>query len=193
MEARDSRFAIRLLPSMTDFAFLMPILYLFGRMDGMQTLLSDCDTGWHIRTGQWIANNHMVPMRDLFSYSKPDGVWYAWEWISDLLFAWLNAHGGLAAVALLAILIISITFTIVFRLARRKSNAIVAILITMVAAAASSIHWLARPHLFTLLFLALFYARWSAFARVKRSISGRCRRQPRCGPISTADSWWESS
>jgi hypothetical protein len=147
-----------MLPSMTDFAFLMPILYLFGRMGGMRTLLSDGDTGWHIRTGQWIAGNHMVPMRDLFSYSKPDGVWYAWEWLSDLLFAWLNAHGGLAAVAMMAILIISTTFSIVFRLARRNSNAIVAILITMVAAAASSIHWLARPHLFTLLFLALFYA-----------------------------------
>jgi hypothetical protein len=146
-----------MLPSMTDFAFLMPILYLFGRMGGMQTLLSDCDTGWHIRTGQWIANNHMIPMRDLFSYSKPGEVWYAWEWISDLLFAWLHAQGGLAAVTMLAILIISITFTLVFRLARRNSNAIVAILLTTIAAAASSIHWLARPHLFTLLFLALFY------------------------------------
>ena len=32
-----------------------------------------------------------------------------------------------------------------------------AISVTMLAAAASSIHWLARPHLFTLLFLVLFY------------------------------------
>jgi hypothetical protein len=32
-----------------------------------------------------------------------------------------------------------------------------AIWVTMVAAAASSIHWLARPHLFTLFFLVLFY------------------------------------
>ena len=46
---------------MTDFAFLMPIVFLFGRMDGMQNLLGDCDTGWHIRTGQWIAANHMIP------------------------------------------------------------------------------------------------------------------------------------
>src|SRR5215471_18799801 len=76
MEARNSQLAIKLLPSMTDFAFLMPILYLFGRMGGMQTLLSDCDTGWHIKTGQWIARSRMVPMRDLFSYSKPDGIWY---------------------------------------------------------------------------------------------------------------------
>ena len=158
MEARNSRFVIKLLPSMTDFAFLMPILYLFGRMGGMQTLLSDCDTGWHIRTGQWIASNRLVPVRDLFSFSKPEGIWYAWEWLSDLLFSWLYARGGLAGIALTSILIISVTFTIVFRQARLNSNAIIAILVTMTAAAASSIHWLARPHLFTLLFLALFCA-----------------------------------
>ncbi len=157
MEAQNSRIAIRLLPSMTDFAFLMPIIFLFGRMDGMQNLLGDGDTGWHIRTGEWIAANHVVPVRDLFSYSKPEGVWYAWEWASDLILAWLNTHGGLAMVALGAILIISITFTLLFRLARRQSNAIVAIVVTMASAAASSIHWLARPHLFTMLFLVLFY------------------------------------
>jgi hypothetical protein len=45
---------------------------------------------------------------------------------------------------------------LLFRLARRKSNAIVALVVTMVAAAASSVHWLARPHLITILFLVLF-------------------------------------
>ena len=188
MKTRNSQFAIRLLPSMTDFAFLMPILYLFVRMGGMQTLLSDCDTGWHIRTGQWIASNHMVPTRDLFSYSHPDGVWYAWEWLSDLLFSWLNSHGGLAAVSLAAILTISITFTIVFRLARRNSNAILAILLTMVTGAASSIHWLARPHLFTLLFLALFYAALERARTGQSKYFGRCRRQLSYGRTSMADS-----
>src|SRR5580658_11246128 len=158
MQASNSRIAIKLLPSMTDFAFLMPIAFLFGRMDGMQSLLGDCDTGWHIRTGEWIAANHVVPVHDLFSYSKPDGVWFAWEWLSDLSFAWLNAHGGLAAIALAAVLLISAVFAILFRLALRKSNAIIAIAVTMAAAAGSSIHWLARPHLFTLLFAVLFYA-----------------------------------
>jgi hypothetical protein len=158
MPANNSKFPIKLLPSMLDFAFLMPIVFLFGRMDGMQSLLGDCDTGWHIRTGEWIAANRMVPAHDLFSYSKPDGIWFAWEWLSDLCFAWLNGHGGLAAVGLAAILLISTVFAFLYLLVRRKSNAIIAILVTMAAAAASSIHWLARPHLFTLLFVVLFYA-----------------------------------
>jgi len=51
MDARRSNPAIKLLPSLTDFAFLMPMVFLFGRMEGAKTLLGDCDTGWHIRTG----------------------------------------------------------------------------------------------------------------------------------------------
>jgi hypothetical protein len=171
MDLRRSNPAIKLLPSLTDFAFLMPIVFLFGRLEGAKTLLEDGDTGWHIRTGDWILANHAVPTRDLFSFSKPGGPWYAWEWLSDAIWAWLNSHGGLALVALASVLLVSATFTVVFRLARRKSNPIVALAVTMVAAACSSMHWLARPHLFTFLFVALFYA---ALERVR---SG----QPRWG------------
>src|SRR4051794_2597710 len=158
MEAARNQFAVRFLPSLTDFAFLMPMAFLFGRMDGVKTLLSDCDTGWHIRTGEWILAHGRVPAQDMFSFSKPGQPWFAWEWLSDVLFAKLFASGGLESVVLFAILMISVTFTALYMVVRRKSNPVIAIVITMVAAAASSIHWLARPHLFTLLFLVLFYA-----------------------------------
>jgi len=157
MENRSSQFAIKWLPSMTDFAFLMPIVFLFGRMEGVKTLLSDCDTGWHIRTGEWIVSNHLVPTHDLFSFSKPGGVWFAWEWLSDVIFAGLSGVWGLRGVVMLSVLLLSFTFTALFLLARRKANPITAIAVTIVAAAASSVHWLARPHLFTLLFVILFY------------------------------------
>jgi len=149
-------FALKLMPSFQDFAFLMPMAFLFGRMDVVKTHFSDCDTGWHIRTGEWIAANHAIPARDIFSFSKAGDPWFAWEWLSDVLMAWLNAHGGLRTVALFAILLLSAIFVLLFRLVRRKANPVVAIAITMLAAAAASIHWLARPHLFTMLFLVLF-------------------------------------
>jgi hypothetical protein len=157
MEAQHSQFAVKCLPSLTDFAFLMPMAFLFGRMDGVQTLLSDGDTGWHIRTGDWIVANHLVPTHDVFSFSKPGGIWFAWEWLSDVIFAGLNHLGGLRAVVLFSLLLLSVTFTLLFRLVLRHSNPVTGIVITMVAAAASSVHWLARPHLFTLLFLVLFF------------------------------------
>jgi hypothetical protein len=158
MEASSSKFVIRLLPSLKDFAFLMPIVFLFGRMDGVKTLLSDCDTGWHIRTGEWILQHGWVPARDVFSFSKPGAPWYAWEWLTDVLFARITHLGGLQLLVLFSILMLSATFTALFLLVQRKSNPVIAVAITMLAAAASSIHWLARPHLFTLFFVVVFYA-----------------------------------
>jgi hypothetical protein len=157
MDAKQSQFAIKVLPSMTDLAFLMPIVFLFGRMEGLKTLLSDCDTGWHIRTGEWIMAHHGVPTHDIFSFSKPDSAWFAWEWLSDVIWAFLHNHGGLASVACFAILLLSLTFAILFKLVRRKANAIVAVVVTMLAATASSVHWLARPHLLTLFFVVVYY------------------------------------
>jgi hypothetical protein len=172
MQAQRSQLVLRLMPSFADFAFLMPVAFLFGRMAGAQTLLGDCDTGWHIRTGQWIAANHWVPARDIFSFSKPGAPWYAWEWLSDVLFAWIHSHGGLRALVIFAILLLCTTFLILYRLVLRNSNAIVAIFLTMIAAAASSIHWLARPHLFTLLFVVLFYGALENVRAGKTRIAG---------------------
>jgi hypothetical protein len=171
MKAR-SQFAVKFLPSLADFAFLMPMAFLFGRMNGAKTLLGDCDTGWHIRTGEWILANGWVPMKDIFSFSKPDAQWFAWEWLSDVAFAKINALGGLQLLVMCAILMLSITFAALFLLVKRKSNAVIAVLITMLACAGSSIHWLARPHLFTLLFLVLFYAGLERVAEGRGRIFG---------------------
>jgi hypothetical protein len=155
--AERAPFALKLMPSFLDMAVLAPVAFLFGRMDGVKTLLSDCDTGWHIRTGQWIAAHHAVPMQDIFSFSKPGNPWFAWEWLCDVLFGFLNAVGGLQAVAFLSILLLCATFGLLYRITRSKSNALIAICVTSLALPVASIHWLARPHLFTMLFAVLFY------------------------------------
>jgi len=172
MRTQSAPLFLKLWPSFGDLAFLAPIALLFGHMNGARTLLSDCDTGWHIRTGEWIMAHHAVPVRDIFSYSKPGDPGYAWEWLSDVVFAWLNGHGGLRGVVLFSVLLLSLTFTLLFRLVRGKSNLIVAILITVLAAVASSVHWLARPHLFTLLFLVLFYTALEHVKEGKERLAG---------------------
>ncbi|MDQ1473649.1 MAG: hypothetical protein QOJ99_5129 [Bryobacterales bacterium] len=149
----------RLLPSIADFSWLIPILFLFGRMNGLTTLLGDGDTGWHIRTGQWILANGRVPRQDIFSFTRPGQTWYAWEWLSDVLMGWLHQTGGMQAVLLGAILLICLTFGLVYRMILRKSGSVlISFVLTAIAAAGSSIHWLARPHLFTMLFLVVFYS-----------------------------------
>jgi hypothetical protein len=149
----------RLLPSIGDFAWLIPIVFLFGRMNGARTLLGDGDTGWHIRTGEWILAHGRVPREDIFSFTRPGQPWFAWEWLSDIAMGWLHRTGGMQAVLLGAIVLICLTQALLYRLIRRKCGSVlIAFVLTWIAAAGSSIHWLARPHLFTMLFLIVFYS-----------------------------------
>ncbi|HPQ16415.1 MAG TPA: hypothetical protein PLP04_14380 [Bryobacteraceae bacterium] len=147
------------LPSLTDLAFVMPMILVFSRLGGAKHLLLDGDTGWHIRAGDWIRENGRVPDRDIFSYTMPDEPWFAWEWLWDVIFSWLHANWGMAAVVAASMLVISVTSALLYRLVRRKcSNVLIAIGVVFLVNAASTIHWLARPHLFTLLFLVVFYS-----------------------------------
>jgi len=149
----------RLMPSLTDVAFLLPIVFLFSRMEGMRTLLADGDTGWHIRTGEWILAHHQIPHQDIFSFTMPNGPWYAWEWLWDVGAAVLFQHWGLGAVALASLFIICLTFALLFRVVNRAcGNPLIAIGLAVLAASGSTIHWLARPHLVTMLFTAVFVA-----------------------------------
>ncbi len=146
----------RFLPSLTDLAFLMPIFFIFLKMGGAPALLGDGDTGWHIRTGEWILNHHQVPVADMFSFSRPGAPWFAWEWLWDVMFALLSRAGGLAAVVLASTLVVCLTSVALFRLVRRKcDNGLVAIAVTLLATGGCAVHWLARPHLFTFLFFAV--------------------------------------
>lgn len=121
---------------------------------GWQSLLADGDTGWHIRTGQYILDNHAVPTQDLFSFSRAGAPWFAWEWLTDVIYALLFAVAGLKGIVLLAGLMIALFATIVLRYTLwRGANALVAAVTTLLAVGAASMHFLARPHLFTLVLL----------------------------------------
>jgi hypothetical protein len=159
MSKQTSSPAWRCLPSLTDVAFVLPFVLLFARLGGVSFLLQDCDTGWHIRTGEWILRNGRIPDRDIFSFTKAGEPWFAWEWLWDVIFGWMHQHWGLVAVVMASILAISVTTAMLYRLTRRKCpNVLIAFGVTFLAVGAFSIHWLARPHLFTILFAVIFYS-----------------------------------
>jgi hypothetical protein len=144
-----------LAPSVTDCFFIALILWLFVYgVSGWIALLGDGDTGWHIRTGQYILEHHTVPTRDLFSFSRPGAPWFAWEWLTDVTYALCFRMAGLKAIVLLSGVMIALFATVVLRYTIwRGANPLVAALTTLLAVGASSMHFLARPHLFTLLLL----------------------------------------
>jgi hypothetical protein len=142
-----------LVPSICDCFFMALVSWLFiVTPAGWKALLGDGDTGWHIRTGQYILAQHAVPTQDLFSYSRAGAPWFAWEWLTDVIYAALFQMGGLKAIVLASGLMIGLFAVIVLRYTLwRGANMLLAVFTTLLAVGASSMHFLARPHLFTLL------------------------------------------
>ncbi len=148
---------LRFFPSLTDVCFLLPIVFVLLNPSGLGSLLGDGDTGWHVRTGEWIMAHGKVPSTDIFSFTKAGEPWFAWEWLWDLVFGWMHQRAGMAAVVFASLLLLSLTFALLFRLVLRKcGNVWIAFAVTFAAIAGSTLHWLARPHLFTLFFPVVF-------------------------------------
>jgi len=151
------RWARLLLPSLSDLFFLAIGVWLFvsGGGAGWQGLLADADVGWHIRTGEYILDHHAVPHQDLYSFSKPGAPWYAWEWLSDVIDGGLHRMAGLKGVVLLAAVIIALFgATLIRRMVWRGTHLMVALVVALLGVGAAAIHFLARPHIYTLLFLS---------------------------------------
>ncbi len=143
-------------PSLADLLLASLLGWLFVAGNGWSALLADGDTGWHIRAGEWILENRSVPVTDLFSFSRSGAPWFAWEWLSDLLMALVHRSWGLAGVAALAGCLIALAAMVLFRhMLWRGAHVLVALAVVLLATGASSIHYLARPHIFTLLLLAV--------------------------------------
>lgn len=147
-----SRVPRLLVPSLSDFLFLAVLLWSFGAESGWSALLADGDTGWHIRTGDYILDSHSVPTHDLFSFSKAGEPWFAWEWLADVAFAALHRIWGLKGVVAFTGLVLALAATMLYRYTVwRGANVLAALLATLLATGASTVHYLARPHIFTIL------------------------------------------
>ncbi len=144
------------LPSAAEIIFVSIFLQLVFNAG---ILLSDGDTGYHIRAGEFILEARTVPKNDIFSLWLPPLSWTAHEWLSEVLMAVVHHHAGLIGIAVLFSLTIATTHVVLFRILRGDNQDIlIPLILTVIAASTSSIHWLARPHIFSLALTAIWYS-----------------------------------
>lgn len=144
------------LPSVADLIFVALLAVLLFTPLSVK-LLSDAGIGWHIRTGQLILAGHVVPRIDPFS-SQIRQPWFAWEWLYDAAVGKLEAWCGLNGVVWLTAVVIAAVFGWTFRLLIvRGGNLFVAIVFVLLAMSASTIHFLARPHVLSWLFMLAWF------------------------------------
>jgi len=145
-----------LLPSVAEILFLA--LFLLLSFFQGRGLLNDADTGYHIRAGDYIMRTHSIPRHDIFSYITPPIPWTAHEWLSEVIMSLLHRQFGLTGVVVFFAFVIALVYYLIFRVLRSQDgNIFIAVAITILVFGSSQIHWLARPHIFSLLFMVVWY------------------------------------
>jgi len=153
-----------LLPSIGQTLFLAVFLTL--SFYSGRPLLHDGDTGIHVRTGEVILDTLSVSTRDIFSFHSPPLPWIAHEWLSEVVMALLHRAFGLTGVVLFFILIISLAYLLLFKVLRTHGGNILAdTFIVFLVIISSYLHWLARPHVFSLFLLVVWYSLLDSFQR----------------------------
>ncbi len=135
---------------------------------GPRILNFDGDLPRHILTGNLILQTHRVLTTDIFSFRTAGFPSFPHEWLSQVIFAAAYNWLGLDGIVLLTALVIMLTWGIVYRQAMRKSNSFFSsIIFIALGVAASQIHVLPRPHIFTYLLTAFWIALLDSIAKNK--------------------------
>jgi len=153
---RDNSLLRWLMPSVADLIFVALLASLVFTPLSVK-LLGDAGIGWHIRTGQFILQTHTIPRVDPFS-SQIQKPWIAWEWLYDVIVGRLELSPGLNGVVWFTAIVIATAFAGIFRLlVARGTSLLIALLLTLFAMSASTIHFLARPHVLSWLLVLVWY------------------------------------
>jgi hypothetical protein len=158
------------LPDIGDIFFIsVMVLLLFARPN---FLFSDGSTGWHIVVGNYILEKLAVPHVDILSFTFPGRPWVDYEWLAELVMAGLVHLGGLNLLNVVASASLALLIVMVYRRSIKSGcNFLLVVILTLFGAIASSVHWLARPHLFTLWGVYLFSATLEDYS--KGTLSGK--------------------
>jgi len=152
-----------LLPRLRDILFLA--VFIAAVMLGPRMLNIDGDLPRHLLMGKIILETRAIPATDSFSHVYEGAPLVPHEWLAGIVFYITYALLGLDGVVLLAAVLLAATFLLVYEeTLRHPSPAIrtgsrvrlAALALTAWGAAITSLHWITRPHLFTMLFFALY-------------------------------------
>jgi hypothetical protein len=129
-------------------------ILLFGLLAITARPATDPDLWWHLRTGQWIAENGHIPHADPFSFTRAGNAWVSHEWLSEIVFYQIWRHTSWAGLIVFAAIVTTAGFMLLFlRCPGLRHWAVAA---TVLGALASAPAWGVRPQMFTFLLASLF-------------------------------------
>ncbi len=119
--------------------------------------ITDPDFWWHLKTGEYIIQNHGVPHADVFSHTRLGSDWITHEWLSEVFMYGVFLVAGFPGLIVVFALLVTASFWVVYiRFRPRVGHPVIAALALLLGSFATTLVWGARPQIFTLLFASVF-------------------------------------
>ena len=133
----------------------------------------DPGIGWHMRTGQTIANQLSIPREDPFLFSSQGSEWICNQWLADLIFWAVYSAGGWPLLHILAVGLGLATYVCILPGAWRGEPIprLLAILALFLGILLGSIQWMIRPVIFSFFLFALAYREASNLCEGNESLA----------------------
>lgn len=118
--------------------------------------IRESDTGFIIRTGEYVWNTLSVPHMDIFSFTAPNAPWVAHYWLPGLLFFLVFSFCGIWGIILFVGFIGFLTFFTIFKTVRLFSRTLwIPFVIFFFFFSLTFDLWSARPQIFSYLFTSI--------------------------------------
>ena len=120
--------------------------------------MSDFDVWWHLRTARLIVESHAVPKVDVLTYTNAGRPWIDLYWFFQLVLGGLYKLGGVSALVLMKAIGGALVVYLAWLSRRRGGRHWPLLLVWLPALIVVSGRLCERPELFSLIYLAGFFA-----------------------------------
>ncbi len=142
-------------PSRREDPWLYPViaLFLLGLLLAVRPLV-DTDLGFHLKGGQWILENHRVPLKDTYTYTVTDHDYVDIHWLYQVGLYLLYRLGSYGLIDFANVFVLLAVFFITWkRLRATGASTGICVLLALAVLVGSEFRFRARPETLSWLFM----------------------------------------
>jgi hypothetical protein len=157
----------KFLPRFQDILFFS--IFFAAIVLGPRMLNQDGDLPRHLAIGRYVLAGHLPPVNDIFSHTVPGAPFAPHKWLSGVLFYLAYMLFAEKGMVILSAAALATTFTWIYtESVSRVGLRLPVFLLVIWGAAITSLHWIIRPHIFTMLLFAVWLILTDRLARGER-------------------------
>lgn len=120
--------------------------------------ICDLDLWLHLKTGELIIKNRVVPLFDIYSFTLNQKAWINHEWLFQIITYKFYAANGADGLIAMQNFIVICTFLSLFFIGFNKKNYVFVFVVLYLTLLTCAYRFTIRPDIFSLFFLALYLA-----------------------------------